>query len=232
MDKRQGAGAGKALLSLLCMVWFVASLAGMIYLAGTGGEILMLAVLGQYFLVFGIAGILSNIKNKALLVANLIFPLAGLGLIAVSLWLTYGGERGKEILMVSVPYIAMGAFMVIGILVMAVPYVGAARRRKRCTLAVNAVCVAVDTRYHKGRRTVCPTYEFYYNGENHRVCDHVYYGTEVPEGAICTIYVDPADLKVFWHEERAKRESRDAALMGIVFFVCGLLGMYMMVWGS
>ena len=99
MDKRQGAGAGKILLSLLYMVWFVASLAGMIYLAKTGRETLMLAVLGQYFLVFGIAGILSNIKNKALLAANLIFPLAGLGMIAVSLWLTYGGERGKEILM-------------------------------------------------------------------------------------------------------------------------------------
>ena len=41
-----------AIISVVLLLWFVASLVGMVYVSKTGRTALLLALLGQYFLVF------------------------------------------------------------------------------------------------------------------------------------------------------------------------------------
>ena len=232
MDKKQGYGAGTILASILFVVWFAASLAGMIYCSKTGRGLLVPALLGQYFFVFGMVGIVSTVKSETFQPFLLIFPILGILLIAIPIWLYFGGEKAGAMLDVVLPYVVVVTILIGSILLLILSQVNTGRKKKQCTMTVNAMCVALDARYHKGTRTVCPTYEFYYAGESHRVCDYTYTSQTISEGDACTLLIDPEKPDVFYDEKREERSRRVTTLIGVMGILCGALGLYMMLFGN
>ncbi len=232
MDKKQGYGAGTILVSVLFVMWFVASLAGMIYCSKTGRGLLVPALLGQYFWVFGMLGIVSTVKSETFQPFLLIFPILGILLIAIPIWLYFGGEEAGAMLDVVLPYVAVVTILIGSVFVLVVSQIVTSRKKKQCTLAVNATCVALDTHHHKGTRTVCPTYEFYYAGENRRVCDYKYTSQTISEGEICTLLIDPEKPDVFYDEKREALSRIGNTIVGVGGIVCGALALYMMLFGN
>lgn len=232
MDKRQGYGAGTILASALFVVWFVASLAGMVFCAGTGRGLLVPTLLGQYFFVFGMVGIVSTLKSETFQPFILIFPILGILLIAIPIWLYFGGEEAGAMLDIVLPYVVVVTILIGSVLVLVVSQIVASRKKKRCTLAVNATCVVLDTRHYKGTRTVCPTYEFYYAGENRRVCDYKYMSQTISEGETCTLLIDPEKPDVFYDEKREALRRIGNMFVGVGGIVCGALALYMMLFGN
>ena len=232
MDKKQGYGVGTILASVLFVMWFVASLAGMIYCSKTGRGLLVPALLGQYFFVFGVVGIVSTVKSETFQPFILIFPILGILLIAIPIWLYFGGEEAGAMLDIVLPYVVVVTILIGSVLFLAISQIVASRKKKRCTLAVNATCVALDMRHHKGIRTVCPTYGFYYAGENRRVCDYKYTSLTISEGETCTLLIDPKNPDVFYDEKREALSRIGNMIMGVGGIVCGALALYMMLFGS
>lgn len=232
MDKKQGYGAGTILVSVLFVMWFVASLAGMIYCSRTGRGLLVPALLGQYFFVFGVVGIVSTVKSETFQPFLLIFPILGILLIAIPIWLYFGGEEAGAMLDVVLPYVVVVTILIGSVFVLAISQIVASRKKKQCTVAVNATCVALDTHHHKGTRTVCPTYEFYYAGENRRVCDYKYTSQTIFEGETCTLLIDPEKPDVFYDEKREALRRIGNMFVGVCGIVCGALALYMMLFGN
>lgn len=88
-----------AIISVVFLLWFVASIVGMLYVAKTGKTALLLALFGQYFLVFGIIGLVSIISDEGFKLRHvpiLIFPLVGAGAIAGGFIIQYGSEEFKD----------------------------------------------------------------------------------------------------------------------------------------
>ena len=84
------------IISVILVIWFIASIAVMIFFGKTGRGGLVPAVLGQYFLVFGIAGIISGIKNKKVNPITFVFPVVGLICIIATLILYFGAENAQK----------------------------------------------------------------------------------------------------------------------------------------
>lgn len=107
-----------AIISVVLLLWFVASLVGMVYVSKTGRTALLLALFGQFFLVFGIMGLIkafSDFGFKAKCLPILLLPLVGIGAIASGFIIQYGTEEFKEKCYDAVPYLFIILFAVVGV---------------------------------------------------------------------------------------------------------------------
>ena len=82
-----GTTVAKIIISIVFIVWFMGSIFGMMVCSKLdGGTGLMLALIGQYFLVFGIMGVVGSIKKRPFPAIILLFPLVGIALICKMLY--------------------------------------------------------------------------------------------------------------------------------------------------
>ena len=72
------------IISVVFLLWFIASIIGMVYFAKTGRSLLCLALFGQYFLVFGLAAVISGIKDHNFNPITLLFVFIGVGTIGAA----------------------------------------------------------------------------------------------------------------------------------------------------
>lgn len=162
------------IISIIFVIWFIASIGVMIFFGKTGRGGLVPAVLGQYFLVFGIAGIISGIKNKKVNPITFVFPVVGLICIIATLINYFGSENIMTFIDENIPYILMALFLVVGIVLVAVALSRYFGRKKRCSYSVTAKCTELRERADNGQMMACPVYEIWYNGEVIKLCDDVY----------------------------------------------------------
>ena len=162
------------IISVIFVIWFIASIGIMIFCGKTGRGGLVPAVLGQYFLVFGIAGIISGIKNKKVNPITFVFPVVGLICIIATLILYFGAENTISFLDKNMPYILMSLFLVVGIVLVIVAVSKYFGRKKRCSYIVTAKCVELRETVNDGHMLACPVYEIYYDGQTIKLCDDVY----------------------------------------------------------
>ena len=143
-----GTTVAKIIISIVFIVWFMGSLFG-----GTG---LMLALIGQYFLVFGIMGVVGSIKKRPFPAIILLFPLVGIALIICGVIMYIDMQNAAQMIYEMAPYLLAGIFPVTGVL-MIISATSEIRHLKRvCTVEVQAKCISVETRWTqggKGRRT-------------------------------------------------------------------------------
>ena len=162
------------IISVIFVIWFISSIVVMIFFAKTGRAGLVPAVLGQYFLVFGIAGIISGIKNKKVNPITFVFPVVGLICIIATLILYFGAETMISFLDKNMPYILMTLFLIVGIILVIVAVSKYFGRKERCSYLVTAKCIELRETANDGHMLACPVYEIYYNGETIKLCDDVY----------------------------------------------------------
>lgn len=106
---------GFFILGTVFALWFFGSIVAFLLCAKTSAG-LALAVLGQYFFVFGLAALISGLKNGDFKPIFLIFLYAGGATLCCGLIMHFGDEALKEKLTESVPYIAFIGFGIVGIL--------------------------------------------------------------------------------------------------------------------
>lgn len=221
-----------AIVSIVFLVWFVASIGLLIYFAKTGKTALTLAVFGQYFLVFGIIGLVSTISSNGFKLRSLpilLFPLVGMGGIAGGIIIQYGSDDFKDKCLAAVPMIFIVLFLVIGIGLFISGLYTALYLKLTCTESVYAECVEVKKQYNSHRSEVyCPVYSFNYNGQNYMVCNEVYTNSFIPAvGQSYELYINSNNPMKVYEPLRTMRTGVYMAILGlfIVCFMCFVLFM-------
>ncbi len=216
--------AGQAIISIVFLLWFVASIGLLIYFAKTGKTALALSVFGQYFLVFGIIGLVSSISDGGFKLKSLpilLFPLVGIGAIAGGIIIQYGSEELKKKSIDALPMIFIILFIIIGVGLIIGGLYSAIYLKLTCTEYVNAECVEAKKQYNKNRCEVyCPVYSFSYNGQNYKVCNDVYTNRYYPAvGQQYELYINPNNPMQFYEPYRTMSTGIFMMIFGVVL-VC------------
>ncbi len=197
--KNQKHKISSIIISVIFVIWFTGSIALMIFFAKTERAGLVPAVLGQYFLVFGLIIVIGTIKNKEFNPITLIFPSAGALCIIVTLINYFGSENIMTFIDENMPCILMALFLVVGIVLVAVALSRYFGRKKRCSYSVTAKCIELRERADNGQMMACPVYEIWYNGEVIKLCDDVYSNNiDVKVGDEKEIMINPDKPKEYF----------------------------------
>lgn len=210
-----------AIISIVFLIWFVGSIGLLIYFAKTGKTALALSVFGQYFLVFGIMGLVSSISKGGFKLRNLpllLFPLVGIGAIAGGIIIQYGSDEFKEKCFDNLPMVCIILFMVIGIFLIIGGLYNALYLKLTCTEYVNGECVEVKTQYNSNHsETYCPVYSFSYNGQIYKVCNDIYTNSHCPAvGQRYELYINPNDPTKLYEPLRANGTGVYMIILGVL----------------
>ena len=233
MEKKEYT-TGEIILGTVFMLWFIGSIVALFWCAKTSAG-LALAVLGQYFFVFGLAALISGLKNGDFKPIFLIFLYAGGATLCSGLIMHFGDEALKEKLTDSVPYIAFVGFGIVGILAFCNALVRN-HRNQNCTQLVKATCISVRRRRSQtaddhdiGRRMrylVCPVFRFYYRGRKYEVSNNTFTRyCEAEEGRVYEIYINPDHPRSFREEGEDIRLNGMELAVGVMFTLVGIFGL-------
>lgn len=221
-----------AIISVVFLIWFVASIIGMVYVAKTGRTPLLLALFGQYFLVFGIVGLVSAISDggfKPKHAPILLFPLVGAGAIIGGFIMQYGSEELKEKSLAAVPFIFIILFAVIGVGLIIAGLYTSLYLKLVCRECVNAECIEVlETRNSHGGTAWCPVYSYYYNGQYYKVSNDVYTNTMYPSvGQQYELYINANNPMQFYEPQNYRGTGIFMIILGLFIVLFMGFVMYM-----
>ena len=221
-------GVGGIIGGAIFLVWFVLSLAGMIYFSNQGKGAIAVAIVGQYFLVFGVIAILAGIKSKNFNPITLVFPLVGIGMIAGGFIYQYGSEAVIAYVEKILPDLFLLIFLATGVILLVYTYLSNQRKKSSCSYVISATCVDVLVERHKGHRNICPVYEVYFRDETIRLCDHVYTNvSRIEIGEHRELNINPDNPTEFYEEKVRKTEAMVLYFLGGSFTAVSLLALYM-----
>lgn len=216
------------IISVIFVIWFIASIAVMIFFGKTGRAGLVPAVLGQYFLVFGIAGIISGIKNKKVNPITFVFPVVGLICIIATIIKYFGSEAVMSFVEKNMPYILMSLFLIVGIILVIVAVSKYFGRKKRCSYMVTAKCVELRETANDGHMLACPVYEIYYEGRIIKLCDDVYSNNlDVKVGDEKEIMINPDKPTEYFAPEEMAASSIIIGGIGIAIVLVMIFALVM-----
>lgn len=219
-----GTNAAKIIISIIFIVWFMGSLFGMMVCSKLdGGTGLMLALIGQYFLVFGIMGVVGGIKKRPFPAIILLFPLVGSALIICGVIMYADMKNAAHMIYEAAPYLLAGIFPVTGVL-MIISATSEIRHLKRvCTVEVQAKCISVETRWTQGgegrrtKRVHMPVYSVYYNGREYTVQNDVYTNmNDYQVGNYYSIMINPLNPEEFL-DANNRKGNIVTLVLGIIF---------------
>ena len=233
MDKREYS-TGEKIFGAVFVIWFFASIVALMLFGRTSGW-LALAIVGQYFLVFGLVALISGLKNGDFKPIFLIFLYAGGATLCGGLIMQYGSEALREKFTELIPYIGLSGFLLVGIL----SFLNAVVRNHRnqnCTEEVEATCIAIkskisqtadndDLTEHRNRLE-CPVFRFYYRREKY-VVSHTTYTRHcsAERGAVYKLYINPKHPRCFREEGEDIRLNSMELGVGIMFTVISIIGL-------
>ena len=226
---------GEHILSVIFLIWFVASIFGLIFTAKAGYISLTLAIFGQYFLVFGIAALASTIKDKSFKPILLLFPYVGLGTLVVGCILHWGSDSTKAKIKDMTPQLLLTIFIAAGIILLINAFLKFKDSRK-CSVIVDTTCIEVKTKRSNtysgpngnySNTLYCPVYEFYYNGTTYRVCDEYYSGFESTyEGESYQLKINPNNPNQFKTPlAESSGEVIVSVILGIICIAMSTIGL-------
>ncbi len=233
MSKNGKSKASDAVVSIIFLIWFVASIGLLIYFAKIGKTALVLSVFGQYFLVFGIIGLVSSVSDGGFKLKSLpilLFPLVGIGAIAGGIITQYGSEELKKKCIDALPMIFIILFIIIGICLIIGGLYNSLYLKLTCTEYVNAECVEVRKQYNSDHgETYCPVYSFNYNGQNYRVCNDMYTNRHIPAvGQGYELYINPRNPMKIYEPLRVMGTGVLMWILGVVIVCFMVFVLFMM----
>lgn len=219
-----------SVFGILFVIWFVGSLALMWYFSETGKETLILAIAGQYFTVFGIMGIVSNMKSESPYPHIWLFPYVGLSMIMAAIVSQYHISIMNFMPGTVCLLLLTNVFTVAGILTF-IRLVLDKKVLKSCTFSITGKCVELK-KYRKpmyksnGHRRVryCPVYEIVYRSTTYHICDNNYTNFSNPKiGDYEPLKINPdkPDSTMFI-TKRNRASSCLVCFIGIVLFLSGI----------
>lgn len=196
-NKQQETTKGETIKGILFILWFLASIGFMWYFSETGKPVLILALAGQYFLVFGLIGIFSSRKELVNHCWILMFPYTGIGLFVsgISLWLDKSNTQIPMLFFINL-------FTLFGLCLL-VMFAQKLYKAGKCTETVTGI--VTDKRVHihysdnatgarKRRSTFCPVYRITFKEQEYLLCNNEYTNIMVPGiGDRKTLKIDPSN---------------------------------------
>lgn len=213
-------------LGIVFLIWFVVSMLSLIYFGTLGNGNTTLAIVGQYFLVFGLI-VTFAAKSKF----GIIFVLVGAAILIGTGINVFGTEEIMYIFNENgVPVLLSMAFFLTGLGMLIIPRYIENKKKNTCTFAVDAKCVRFMEQYDmEDGTTYAPVFEFYAGGELHTYCYDLYSNVGLPKvGDIETLYINPEDFNDIYRPTPSILK-KFIAFMGIVFTIFGVGLMYITV---
>lgn len=229
-EKESESSVLSTVLGILFVIWFIGSIILMWYFSETEKETLILAVAGQYFTVFGIIGVVSNMKSESPYPHLMLFPYVGLSMILASVILQYhisimGFMPGTICLL-----LLTNVFTIAGILTF-IKLILDKKVLKSCTFSITGKCVKLNkqrklTYKSNGHRRVryCPVYEIVYRSITYQICDNNYtnfLNPKVGDYEPLKINPDKPDSTMFI-SKRTRMSSYLVCFIGIILFLSGI----------
>lgn len=229
-DKTNNSGVG-TIFGIVFILWFIASIGGLIYCSNKGLDALSIGIFGQYFLVFGILALVSEIKKKNFNLILLLFPLVGICAIAGAVIYRFGSEEQINALIGLMPYGILLIFFIIGVGLLIHAYRISIVKMRRCTYPVDAVCIDIKTRFrHKEGRSYCPVYMTEYQGKVIELCNEIYSNTnKIKAGDTRRIMINPDDPHDFYEARQTRILTVSFLIMGLIFMGVPIFTLYIMI---
>ncbi len=221
---------GEILFTIVFMTWFVGSIAAMVILAKSGMPVLAIGVFGQYFLVFGIAAVVSGIKSKNFNPIVLIVPIVGIIAIAASVVWQFGAEETIEFIEENWWMALLAVFIIMGILLEVYAVYITVGQKRKFSQSVTATCVDILVSYNdKGQEVYCPVYEAYVGGIKNTVSNNIYSKwIDVQIGDMKDIGVNEYFPGECYESSSGNGMGIMAGILGLIFIGMPLFGLYMM----
>lgn len=231
------------ILSIIFIIWFVASIGGMLYISKQDNKWPLLALFGQYFLVFGLVFLVNNIKNKKILGPEIIVTIVGAICVYAGIVLPKATPEERESFIRLIPFAFLGLFTLVGLTIIfnAIP-----KKKKpattNCTTQVIASCIDIESYesydgINMSTPTYCPIYEFYYNGITYRVKGRSYSNyCNVQIGDRTGLLINPANPYEYTIPDAITTSDPMSNLIaigiGVVFILVSAIGIaiYYHVW--
>lgn len=223
--------SGDKILGAAFLIWFVASIAGMIGAAKLQEMGWVAIVFGQYFIVFGFAGLFNEIKSGFRHPIVITVPVVGLLVVICGLLWQFGDEMTKANVASQIPNMAAGMFMLVGALLL-IGIIYEKLEQKMCTHAVQGKCVDVKWHYsssNNGRntKTYCPVYEYYYNGQTYTGSQEIYTNIiHVGVGEYREIFINPNKPTVFYEKGMSRALNLVSLIIGVLFILVSAVVVY------
>ena len=231
MENGRKFGVGSILGSIILLAWFFASIGAMIYLSKHGMGALVVVVFGQFFLVLGTIAVISGIVNKNFQPITLIFPLVGIACMAGGCIFQFGSEKVIKYVNNALPYLLLSVFLIVGVSMIVITYVGSKRRHERCNYCIPATCVDLKSQYDEGTRTYCPVYEVYFRGETLLLSNHLFSNVNrIKVGETREIYLNPEKPTDFYEPKEEKATNLFMFFMGGMFTAAAVFALVMMIY--
>ncbi len=230
MNNNRKYTVGEIIFSIVFMIWFVGSIFAMVFLAKGGMEALAIGVFGQYFLVFGIAAMVSGIKNRNFNPIFLIIPIVGVIAIAASAIWQFGTEEVVRFIEENWWIFLLAVFIIFGLILEAYALYTTIGKKRRCNQTAVATCIDILVRYDdEGYETYCPVYEADVGGIKNRLCNNVYSRKiDLQIGDMKDIYVNEYLYGEYYDSETDSKMGLWAGILGLLFIGMPLFGLYMM----
>ena len=214
----------KQLLSLLFLVWFIASIGLMIYFARSSEmKWLVTVMLGQYLFVFGLLGAVPALRSGGSgWWLGFVSVVTGAAVCAVSVIYHYSDD--KELILSFIPTGAGAVMLLAGCTGLAAQRHSARRRRLTCTIPVYAVCVRHNSHYGSGgKQLYSPVYQATVGGVLKELESDTYSNAGVPQiGETRTVYLN--DSGDDWYDpEFDKKTGMILSVILACFAVGGLV---------
>lgn len=211
-------------IGIVFLVWFFASLVGMLFVGETESPAKWLMILfGQYFVVFGSIAVYANKGAKRFPSIVLMLLLVGLVCVGSGIYMLVGGEDATAKMFDFAPVLIMAVFPVAGILMIHMSVSEMLYLKRNCTYEVDAKCVDVSTSHRKTnqgrRRTIyMPTYSVWMDGKEYRIWNNKYTSKQYVVGEYYKLKVNPADVNEFV-DVNSKSVHGGMLVVGIIFIV-------------
>lgn len=220
-----------AVFSIVFLLWFVASIFGLVLTAKAQQMGWTAIFFGQYFVVFGFVGLYSEIKSGFRHPIIIIFPVVGLTVVTCGLLWQFGDEATKGNVVTQILNVIAGLFLLVGILLL-IQVLIEKLQQKKCTYAVQGKCVEVKWHYSHSKnggskKTYCPVYEYYYNGQTYIGSQEIYTNLiHVDEGEYREIFLNPDKPNVFYEKGMSRTFNTVSLFIGVIFIAVSAVIIY------
>ena len=230
MDENKKDKRGK-IGTIIFITWFVASLLAIME-TGRTGNILCVALFGQYFFVFGLIAMVTAIKAKQSFWMQSIFVLVGAGIVAGVLIYKFGTDALKQKLFDMIPLAGISIFVIFGIVLLIMAYREKFIIAPRYSYPVSAKCIKILTRHvyrddHGTDEVYCPVFYYNYNGKEYESSNNTFGDTKFIEGNYYDINIDPENPEKFYIPEVLKKSFIMELILGLVLTAAGVFVMFM-----
>lgn len=233
--KSENQKSSSGVATILVLIWLLGSFAAFIILAVMEKADWAMLVFGQVFLVLGIILCCKskdnkdkNGKKRKFNFLNLIFPVAGSGIILVCLFYMLADKSlinsfNENIL----PVLCCSLFAVVGLVMLGVGIVKPIKDKARCSVLVTAEVIDIKRRLSSdsdGGSTwvYAPVYRYYYQGRDYLNESDLYSSSVVKVGTQQEIRLNPNNPNDFIEPKRQVGVAVLAIIMGVIFTVAGI----------